>query len=96
MQAIPSLVVVREGGGVVVGMIHVEDIERVMNAIEEMCEAANAPADEALGERARAEGICPDCLVTIAVATNDTPDEAVSFIVGVIVGATLINNKVNT
>jgi hypothetical protein len=75
---------------------HAEDIEQVMSAIEETCEAASATPDEALGERARAEGICPDCLTTIAIANSDTPDEAVSFIVGVIVGATLINNKVNT
>lgn len=76
-------------------MIHAEDMERVMGALEEMAEASSAPADEALGARARAEGICPDCVVAIALANSDTPDEATNFVVGVIIGATLINNKVD-
>jgi hypothetical protein len=95
VQAIPSLVVVPEGRSVVAGSVkHAEDIEQVMNAIEEVCEAANTTADEALGVRARVEGICPDCLTAVSIANSGTPDEAVSFMVGVIVGATLMNSEV--
>jgi hypothetical protein len=75
-------------------MFHAEDIERAMNALEEMAEASTLPAEEALAVRARAEGICPDCLIAASIANSDTPDEAVSFSVGVIVGAALANSKV--
>jgi hypothetical protein len=68
-----------------------------MSALDVACELAEThgiSSDEALGTRARAEGVCPDCLMAVAVAYGDTADEATGFLIGVIVGATLTNSKV--
>lgn len=73
-------------------MIHADEIDRVINALVDSMLPGEDP-EQALNRRARAEGLCPDCLVTVAVAHSDTGDEATSFLSGILVGVAIANTK---